>query len=131
MPMARPSTGICKNILHIARAGLARLVKFSGDFRVSISRTSAEFMLPTPKTPTVRFYRIRPFSRPLETVLARLLKHWSSLHAQPVDDAFDLLEMRSFMVCQPLGIGVHGSLAWLSRPRHRRHTGPGFGWQRL
>jgi hypothetical protein len=29
----------------------------------------------------------------------------SLLYAQCVDDAFDLLDVRSFMVCQPLGSG--------------------------
>src|SRR5439155_26095635 len=41
------------------------------------------------------------------TVLGRLLKRWSLLHAQRVDDAFNLRDMRSFMVCQPLGIRMH------------------------
>src|SRR6266508_5279162 len=46
-------------------------------------------------------------------------KRWSLLHAQRVDYSFELLDVRSFMVCQPLGICIHGPFAWLSRPRHR------------
>ena len=63
--------------------------------------------------------------------LGHQLKRWSLLHTQRGDDAFNLLDMRSFMICQPLGIRMHRSFAWLSGPRHRCHTGPGFGCQRL
>jgi hypothetical protein len=40
--------------------------------------------------------------------------------AQRVDDALDLPEMRLFMVCQPLNIGLHGSFPRLADPCHQR-----------
>ena len=42
-------------------------------------------------------------------VVGHLLTHSSLLPGQCVDDAFNLLDMRLFMVCQPLGICLHGS----------------------
>ena len=44
----------------------------------------------------------------------------SLLDAQRVDDALDLPEMRLFMVCQPLGIRLHGSFPRLADPCHQR-----------
>jgi hypothetical protein len=61
----------------------------------------------------------------------QLLANGFALHVQGGNGAFDLLEVRVFVVCQPLGVGIHGALAWLSRPAHRRRPGPGVGHQGL
>ncbi len=47
---------------------------------------------------------------------------WPVLPVHRGDEAFDLLDVRPFMASQPLRIGQHGSLEYLSRPRHRRRT---------
>jgi hypothetical protein len=45
----------------------------------------------------------------------------TTLGAQRVDNTFNLPDMRLFVVCQPLGIRLHGSFPWLARARHQRH----------
>jgi hypothetical protein len=44
--------------------------------------------------------------------LSHQLKRWSLLHTQRGDDAFNLLDMRSFMICQPLGMGIALMAGW-------------------